>query len=134
MVVVSTIAWGATKFVSSQVNSDFLDTFLQNNLIVLLPALLAINVTTLSIMLTKIDDLKKAYKQVSFKGVIQGMKQSVLEQVILIVLAVIILILRSSKNIPFLLSPEGQKHYEYNPDYVCSRRPTNCYRYCKCIV
>lgn len=98
----------ALRFVSFQVGSDFLDTFLQNNLIVLLPALLAINVTTLSIMLTKIDDLKKTYKQVSFKGVIQGMKQSVLEQVIILVLSVVILILRSSKNISFLSSQDGQ--------------------------
>jgi hypothetical protein len=96
------------KFVSFQVGSDFLDTFLQDNLIVLLPALLAINVTTLSIMLTKINDLKKAYKQVSFKNVIDGMKQSVLEQVLLIVLSVVILILRSSKNISFLSSQDGQ--------------------------
>jgi hypothetical protein len=47
------------KSISTLVNSNFLDNFLQQNLILLLPALLAINVTTISIILSKISDFEK---------------------------------------------------------------------------
>ena len=96
------------RFISVQVDSDFLNKFLTENLVLLLPALLAVNVTTMSILLTKIHDLKKEYPGISFKESIQAMKYSVWEQIVLILLAVVALILQESNRVAIFSSAEGQ--------------------------
>lgn len=96
------------KYISIKTNSTFLDDFIKDNLILLLPALLAVNVTTISILLTKIYDLKKEFPSVSFKEPILAMRHSITEQIILVLLATISLILREGKAIGFFTSESGQ--------------------------
>jgi len=96
------------RFVSVQTDSDFLSKFLTENLVLLLPALLAVNVTTMSILLTKIHDLKKEYPGISFRESFQAMKYSVWEQIGLILLAVVALILQESNSVTIFSSAEGQ--------------------------
>jgi len=96
------------KYVSIKTDSTFLDDFLKENLILLLPALLAVNVTTISILLTKIYDLKKEFPNVSFKGPILAMKHSITEQIILVLLATLTLILREGKAVSIFASESGQ--------------------------
>ena len=96
------------KYISIKTNSTFLDDFIKDNLILLLPALLAVNVTTISILLTKIYDLKKEFPSVSFKEPILAMRNSITEQIILVLLATISLILREGKAIGLFTSENGQ--------------------------
>lgn len=99
---------GILKGLSIIVESDFIDKFLEENLILLLPALLAINVTTISILLTKIGELKKKFSRVSFKEPILAMKNSVTEQIVLIIGATIALVLKKGITPNWLTSEHGQ--------------------------
>lgn len=96
------------KYISVITGSTFLDNFIKDNLILLLPALLAVNVTTISILLTKIYDLKKEFPNVSFKKPILAMRHSITEQIILVLFATLSLILREGKAISFFTSENGQ--------------------------
>lgn len=75
--------------------SDFLPTFLEDNLITILIALLAINITTLSVITSKLSDLS-AKDGADFSRTIGDMKQSVVEQCVLIGLALVIQIVDAS--------------------------------------
>lgn len=80
---------------SIKLGSSFLDTFLQNNLIMLLIALLAIHITTLSVIMTKLKELSDKYGQ-SFSNTIKEMRISLYEHIVLIVLGLVVLILKES--------------------------------------
>ncbi len=80
--------------ISIWLGSAFLFTFLTSNLISLLIALLAINITTLSVLVTKISDLSTS--EVNFSNTIDEMRFSVTEQVVLIGAAVVFGILGGS--------------------------------------
>lgn len=77
--------------------SNYFNGFLKSNLINLLVALLAINTTTMGIVLTKIRDLvdSKGHGE-AFKKTRQQMILSVKEQLVLIVLAIILLTISES--------------------------------------
>jgi uncharacterized membrane protein YhaH (DUF805 family) len=83
-------------------NSNFLSEFLTNNLIALLIALLAINITTLSVLVTKMNDLATS-KGVQFPVTILEMRISINEQVALIASAVFVQILNGSASFKLLL-------------------------------
>lgn len=82
------------------IESNFLIKFLEENLIILMTALMAINATTLGVILTKIKPLAEE-KNIRFHETIKEMKRSVIEQVVLIALVVIVQILKNGKRINF---------------------------------
>lgn len=78
-------------------DTAYLNTFLSENLITLLVALLAVNSATLGIVLTKIRDLVDKYdNQDVFSSAQREMLLSIKEQIVLIVLAVVFLTMASS--------------------------------------
>jgi hypothetical protein len=83
--------------------SDFLIVFLSNNLITLLIALLAINTTTGSVVMTKLREIIERHSG-DFSATLEQLKLSIIEQLIFIILAILILILLESK--PTLLLNE----------------------------
>lgn len=76
--------------------TDFLLTFLEANLITLLIALLAINTATIGIILSRLGEMSARYK-LKFPMIITAMKQSIMEQLVLIIIATLALVLRTSK-------------------------------------
>lgn len=77
--------------------TSYLTTFLKQNLITLLVALIAINSATLSIVLTKIRELiDKSGQRGTFSNTKQQMILSINEQVMLIVIAMLLLIVQDS--------------------------------------
>lgn len=81
--------------VSVWIGSDFLGEFLKANLITLLVALLAINTTTISVIMTKLRELSKDTRV--FSNSMREMRVSIVEQVVLIVLAVFLQTIMSSR-------------------------------------
>jgi hypothetical protein len=81
--------------IASWLNSSFLEEFLADNLITLLLALLAINATTLSVILTKLQEIVEEH-QADFSRTIRAMKRSIIEQIALVSLASIALVLKES--------------------------------------
>lgn len=76
-------------------NSVYLTLFLEKNLITLLVALLAINTTTMSIIMVKLRELKDKFG-VSFNKTLHSLKVSLYEQVSLIPLSVLFLVAKES--------------------------------------
>ena len=74
------------NFIAERLQSDFISTFLSENLITLLIALVAINTTTLSVVLTKIREISDQLGG-DFTRTAKEMKTSIAEQVILVILA-----------------------------------------------
>lgn len=91
------IGWGVQAF-SSWLQSNFVEMFLEQNLITLLLALLAINTTTISVIMSKLREITSE-TGLSFAASIKSMKHSVVEQVILLIAAVVVLILKTSASI-----------------------------------
>ncbi|MBA1432107.1 MAG: hypothetical protein FAF04_00590 [Epsilonproteobacteria bacterium] len=90
----------------SLLGTIYLTSFLKQNLITLLVALIAINSATLSIVLTKVRELiDKSGQQGVFENTKSQMILSVNEQVILIVVAMLLLIVQDSDFI--------KSHIEY---------------------
>lgn len=83
---------------SAWVGSDFLSKYLEENLITLLIALLAINTTTSSVVMTKLKEIADATGG-NFASTIDQLEYSIYEQIVYIVLAVVILILSGSKKV-----------------------------------
>lgn len=95
------------QFSLSVIQSDFVYNFLKNNITNLQIALLAINVATLGIVLSKIRELiDKTGKRDEFNLVRREMLLSIQEQVALIVVSLVILALATSKAPPFQLQVE----------------------------
>jgi hypothetical protein len=78
--------------------SDYISDFLSKNLITLLIALVAINTTTLSVVLTKIREISDKLGG-DFSRTAKEMKISIAEQVILVILAFIVEVLGTSSLI-----------------------------------
>lgn len=84
------INWGV-----SYLESSFLLGFLEKNLVSLLVALLAINTTTLSVIMVKLRELKDKYG-FQFEGTLKSLRFAIYEEVFLIPFSVLILTLRDS--------------------------------------
>lgn len=81
----------------SFLGTTYLTSFLKQNLITLLVALIAINSATLSIVLTKVRELlDKSGQQGAFADTKKQMILSVNEQVVLIIVAMLLLIVQDS--------------------------------------
>jgi hypothetical protein len=87
-----------TRFLCSLIESDFLVPFLSNNLITLLIALLAINTTTGSVVMTKLREIIERHGG-DFSATLGQLKLSIVEQLVFIVLAILFLVLLGSKPI-----------------------------------
>jgi hypothetical protein len=86
------------NWISNAIESNFIATFLSDELITLLIALVAINTTTLGVVLTKVKDISDDYTW-DFSGTIKEMKLSIHEQIFLIISAIIIQIVQNSEII-----------------------------------
>ncbi|MHB2150309.1 hypothetical protein ACX8XP_14715 [Calditrichota bacterium LG25] len=90
--------------------TDYLIRFLEQNLVSLLIALLAINTASLGIILSKIRELLDKNNQISFDKTKKEMFKSIQEQIILIFLSLVILMLISSSmlkdNLPLIQALE----------------------------
>jgi len=107
MSVVSTslIALGIgclVQFVQHLLGSSYVNRFLEENLINLLVALLAINSATMGIILTKIRELvdKHGRNLETFSTTKKAMLLSIKEHIALIAVGLLLLTLSESKNIP----------------------------------
>lgn len=80
---------------SNYLKSDFIFNFLDANLVVILIALLAINLTTCSVIMTKLKEISDK-KNIDFTKTVIELKKSIYEQIILICLSVIFQILKHS--------------------------------------
>ena len=83
---------------SSTLKSDFVDEFLESDLVSILLALLAINITTISVIMAKMQEMAGKGK-LDYSNVIQEMRVSVAEQIGLVLIASILLILKKSTTI-----------------------------------
>ncbi len=90
--VISTVI----QLISVWLQSNFIGSFLKENLITLLLALMAINTTTISVIMTKLRDISDN-DGVDFSRTIMAMRESIVEQVVLLVIAGSLLILQSSE-------------------------------------
>ncbi len=86
-----------SQLIQGWLDSNYFNEFLKMNLINLLIALLAINTTTMGIILTKIRDLVEAHGSgEQFKNTRQQMLLSIKEQIVLVVLSITLLTLATS--------------------------------------
>src|SRR5690554_4082042 len=96
------IAVGVT-LLSGWMQSTFLDEFLGSGLITLLVALLAINTTTIGLIASKLRDLSDKYG-VNVARTIRSMKSSIIEQIVLLIVATSVLLVKTSATINNLWS------------------------------
>ncbi|KIA90514.1 hypothetical protein [Kaistella jeonii] len=94
-----------TIYICYLIESSSLFEYLNNNLLTILLAFLAINTASLGHLAAKIQDIMVIHNHLNFSATIFEMKKSLVEQIILIVLAIIIIIIRES-NLNFLLKFE----------------------------
>lgn len=99
------------ELINDWLNSGFMHKFFEANLITILVALLAVNAATMGIVLTKIRDLiDKNGGSEFFKKTRDQMLLSIKEQIGLIIIATIILSIKSApiicdiQNLPLLLN------------------------------
>lgn len=83
---------------SEWLNSAFLSDYLEKNLITLLIALLAINTTTSGVIMTKLKEIMDK-KGGDFTATVVQLKASKIEQILMIVIAVVVLILQKSPKV-----------------------------------
>jgi len=91
------------NILSILLKSNFLDSFLINNLVLIQINLLAINTATTGIILTKLKELSATNGEFNFDKSYKALKNALTEQIILISLGVIGLILKDSKVLKELI-------------------------------
>lgn len=84
---------------SNFIQSEYLMKFIEQNLILMLVALLAINSATIGMILGKIKEICDKYDGADFSQTAKQLKISIIEQVVLIVTGTIFLILKGSQII-----------------------------------
>ncbi len=89
------------SLIGKGLESKFLFTYLQENIIGLLLTLLAINTATSGLIASKIQDIVVNYPTIDFSITIKEMKKSLLEQIILIIVSVVCLLLMDSAKITY---------------------------------
>ena len=86
----------ALTLMSRWLESGFLKTYLAENIVTILIALLAINTTTSSVVMTKLKDIYDKTGS-DFSLTINELRGSIIEQILFIVIAIFVLILSDSK-------------------------------------
>lgn len=84
-----------TNTVCILLESTFIISFLKSNLVIILIALLAINTTTISVIMVKLRELKDNYN-LNFDNTTASIKHSIHEQVYLIPISLLVFTLQSS--------------------------------------
>lgn len=88
------------ELTNSWLGSEFLHKFLSQNLVTILIALLAINATTMGIVLTKVREMVDSKGGAScFKRTREQMLLSIKEQIALIVIAVVLFSIKGSAHV-----------------------------------
>ncbi|MDX7800497.1 hypothetical protein SJS42_17845 [Aeromonas caviae] len=116
-----------TEVINVWLNSSFLHKFLEANLVTILIALLAINAATMGIVLTKVMDIvekNNGFGISCFSKTRTQMLISIKEQIVIIVLAIALLIL---KNSPIVLNIE-------NSELLLNSSITACFIYSLSIL
>lgn len=116
-----------TEVINVWLNSSFLHKFLEANLVTILIALLAINAATMGIVLTKVMDMvekNNGFGISCFSKTKTQMLISIKEQIVIIVLAIALLIL---KNSPIVLNIE-------NSELLLNSSITACFIYSLSIL
>ncbi|WP_323943005.1 hypothetical protein [Aeromonas hydrophila] len=116
-----------TEIINVWLNSSFLHKFLEANLVTILIALLAINAATMGIVLTKVMDIvekNNGFGISCFSKTKTQMLISIKEQIVIIVLAIALLIL---KNSPIVLNIE-------NSELLLNSSITACFIYSLSIL
>lgn len=90
------------QWFSVLIDSDYLIKFMDNSLITILLALLAINTTTMSVIMTKLKEISEK-RHSDFSATIAALKFSINEQVALIITALVIQIAKNSSKIHIYL-------------------------------
>jgi len=88
------------SYICQVIGSDYLRDFLSSQLVGIIITLMAINTATCSFLIAKLDDLKKG-KPIDFSKTTTSIKNSLIEQVIIMSLAIVIGVLSSSKTINY---------------------------------
>lgn len=91
------------NLLSNLLASNFIPKFLAENLVLILIALMAINITTISVIMTKLKEIYDKFGG-DFKSTIKSLKNSILEQVILVILSVVFYTLFESPVIQQIIS------------------------------
>lgn len=86
-----------TNLVSTLLGTDFLFTYLKNNLITVQLTLMAINTATCGLVVSKLQEIKEKYKDVNIKPITKSLLESLKEQIILVILGVFFVLLIESK-------------------------------------
>ncbi len=94
-----------TVYICYLIDSTSLFNYLNNNLLTILLAFLAINTATLGHLAAKIQDIMVIHNHLDFTATIFEMKKSLVEQIIMVVLSIIIIIFHES-NLYFPLKFE----------------------------
>lgn len=116
-----------TEVINVWLNSSFLHKFLEANLVTILIALLAINAATMGIVLTKVMDIvekNNGFGISCFSKTKTQMLISIKEQIVIIVLAIALLIL---KNSPIVLNIK-------NSELLLNSSITACFIYSLSIL
>lgn len=92
--------------VAYAIKSIFIFTYLQENIISLLLTLLAINTATSGLVASKIQDIALQYNGIDFSPTLKEMKKSLVQQIILIIIAFAVLLIVDSSIIDFLYKVE----------------------------
>lgn len=90
-------------YINDWLESSFYKDFLKTNLILLLVALLAINATTISIIVGKLKDITTNEPSANFENTTKALRSSITEQVILIIIASIFQVASDSTKIRSLV-------------------------------
>lgn len=83
---------------SKAIESSFIFEFIKSNLITILIALLAINTTTGSVVMTKLKDISDK-NNIDFSSTIGELKSSIIEQMVFIILGILLLVLVGSTKV-----------------------------------
>lgn len=86
----------AVTAISDAAGSTFLAAFLEDNLLLALIALLAINTSTSGVILSRLRELAENRPEIKFTRTLAAMRQATLEQVVLVALAVAVLVAKDS--------------------------------------
>lgn len=81
--------------------SDFLIIYLREQLITILLTLLAINTATLGLLASKLQEAIAKYPLLDIKNPVQQMKNSLVEQFVLIIIGIVALIISDSAKLVF---------------------------------
>lgn len=83
------------NYLSCKLQSNFLDNFLNGNIIVIQITLMAITITTYTFLISKLEEISKEYPKI-FSPVYRELKKTMYEQLICIGLSMTILIFKDS--------------------------------------